>query len=80
MRACLTNPTWRQDGERGNRAGCRVSNPARSGQQTLVPFPLTLADARSKLEADGIPAMIIDGVGNDLDSFANSSIGSPVGS
>ena len=67
MRICLTNPTWRQDGERGIRAGCRVPNTIRSGQHTFVPFPFTLAYAMSRLEADGIPAMIIDGVGEDLE-------------
>lgn len=67
IRVCLTNPTWRQYGERGIRAGCRVPNSIRTGQHTFIPFPFTLAYAMAKLEADGVPTLIIDGVGEDLD-------------
>ena len=70
MRICLTNPPWRLDRERGIRAGCRVPNTIRSGQHTFIPFPFTLAYAMAKLEAAGVPSMIIDGVAEDLDRDA----------
>lgn len=67
MRVCLTNPTWREDDSRGIRAGCRVPNSIQSGQHTFMPFPFTLAYATAKLEAEGVPTAIIDGIGEDLD-------------
>jgi hypothetical protein len=37
------------------------------GEHTFVPFPFTLAYATSKLEAEGLPVMIVDAIGEDLD-------------
>jgi len=67
LRVCLTNPTWKDNGVKGIRAGCRVPNTIGSGQHTFMPFPFTLAYATAKLEAEGTPAMIVDAVAEDID-------------
>jgi radical SAM superfamily enzyme YgiQ (UPF0313 family) len=67
MRVCLTNPTWKQAGVRGIRAGCRVPNTIAEGQHTFIPFPFTLAYATSRLETEGVTTELIDAIGEDID-------------
>src|SRR5947209_7144297 len=67
MRVCLTNPTWRGDGEKGIRAGCRVPNSIGLGQHTFIPYPFTLAYATALLETEpGVEAAILDAIAEDL--------------
>jgi len=66
MRVSLTNPSWREEGRRGIRSGCRVPNIMGERDFTFIPFPFPLAYAAAVLEANGTPVMIVDAVGEDL--------------